>query len=138
MRYNYGKLENCDSATIDVGWIPMNIYRYVLAAAAFLLMIVLLRVAYPYAKKYIGQQAGKFKYSMPDQISPFTVSTLVHRIDADDEIRLNDEQRRELRRDAAAIDESYFQQSNGRGKDLDLKSIAARWISTGQVMAGKN
>jgi hypothetical protein len=34
--------------------------------------------------------------------------------------------------------EMYFQQSNGKDEDLDLRSIAAQWIKTGKAMMGKN
>ena len=136
MRYNYGKLEPCEGTTIDIGWIPTNIYTYFLCSAGLLLIVILSRVAYPYVKTYVVQYVGKHKYRMPDHISPFTVARLIRLIEADPDIELSDQQRQELLQDATAIDELYFQQKDGNGKDLDLKSIASRWISTGKATAG--
>jgi hypothetical protein len=137
MRYNYGKLEPCDGATIDVGWIPMGISRYITAGAGLLLLTVLLRVAYPYARRYFARRKPKLRYEMPDPITPFAVSALVRQIDADARVRLDEQQRQQLRQDAAAIDALYFREGEQGGKDLDLKSIAAKWLRTGEAMAGK-
>jgi hypothetical protein len=74
---------------------------------------------------------------MPDHISPFTVVRLIRLIEADPDIELSDQQRRELQQDAIAIDELYFQQKKANDESLDLKSIAARWISAGKRMTEK-
>jgi len=125
-RYEGADLVTCKPA-IALGWIPPNIYRNArdvfLGAVALALLLVCVRLT----KKCLSRPVEEEEYCLPDEITPFTVATLIRRISHDGRIRLSGHRCRELERDVSAVERSYFIPAPEKG-GLDLRSIAQRWL----------
>ena len=63
-------------------------------------------------------------------VTPFTVAGLLQRIQTDDDVKLTDDQRTELRRSVADLERAAFATEVKPVAAADLQSLATRWIRT--------
>jgi hypothetical protein len=69
-------------------------------------------------------------YSLPAQITPFTVLSLLRRMQSDEKLGLNPEQRRELGDAISGLQQYFFGRPAGdRNGKPDLEQVARRWVS---------
>ena len=69
-------------------------------------------------------------YSLPNQITPFTVLNLLQRMQSDAQLRLNSEQKRELSEAIAGLQQYFFSRpATARNGKPDLEQVARRWVS---------
>jgi hypothetical protein len=68
------------------------------------------------------------RFTMPQNATPFAVVALLQRIQADDDVKITDEQRTELRRDVAELERAAFATETKPPSADALKTLATRWI----------
>lgn len=72
-------------------------------------------------------QAQAPAFELPKEITPFSVVALLHRIQASTAVSLPDEQRHELRRDIATLEQASFARQGAALTSPELTSLARRW-----------
>jgi hypothetical protein len=72
------------------------------------------------------------RHAMPNQVTPFSVISLLRRLDQDPEVQLNNKLQGELRQTIRDLEGAYFAPEETE-KKLDLHSIARRWLRVARV-----
>jgi hypothetical protein len=75
-----------------------------------------------------GATAAPPRFTMPHNVTPFTVIALLQRIQADVDVKLADAERTELRRNVADLERAAFATDVKPVAVDDLQSLATRWI----------
>ena len=135
-RYEDADLVMCEPA-IALGWIPPNIYRNARNAVLGVLGLALLFGCVRLTKKLLSRPVEEEEYCLPDEITPFTVATLIRRISDDGRISLGDQQCRELDRDVSGVERAYFVPAPEEGC-MDLRSVAQRWLKIARESSRMN
>lgn len=92
-----------------------------LGAAAFL---VWLRMR-PAAAEAVAAPA----YTVPGEVTPFSVIRLLRRMEADGRLPLSDGQRRDLGASIADLQRRYFAPGAETDHEADLRALAERWVT---------
>lgn len=77
-----------------------------------------------------GATAAPPRFTMPHNVTPFTVAALLQRIQADGAVKLADAERTELHRNVADLERAAFANDVKPIAVDDLQSLASRWIRT--------
>jgi hypothetical protein len=125
-RYDDAEILPC-SSEIRLAWIPPNIYantrNVLMVVIAFVLLVVLIRLG----AKIQARPKEREEYCLPDEITPFSVFSILHRIHDDRRIELSDQQRQELEQNMSAVERSYYAEVPEKS-GIDLKAVADQWL----------
>jgi hypothetical protein len=97
------------------------------AGGGVLLAVVAVIVLLRNATVVEGPVASPF--SLPRELSPFSIVTLLHRIQSSPAADLSDEQRQSLCRDIVAVERRAFAREADSFSPQDLEMIGRRWLS---------
>jgi hypothetical protein len=76
--------------------------------------------------KPVETQAPAFE--IPRDVTPFSIVALLHRIQSSPKASLSDEQRQELRRDIATLEQASFARQGASMSTQELTLLAHRWL----------
>jgi hypothetical protein len=76
-------------------------------------------------------------FSLPQEVSPFSIVTLLSRIQSSRDVALSQEQRQSLRRDIAAVERGAFARETESYSSQDLESLGRRWLSIASSTASR-
>lgn len=73
---------------------------------------------------------GPPRFSLPTELTPFSVISLLHRIQSSPSVPLTDEQRASLRSDVRELEEQTFARETTPAHKESLEKLARRWLNT--------
>jgi hypothetical protein len=76
-----------------------------------------------------GRAAEIFAYDLPPHITPFSVLSLLRRMEQDSKLRLGEERRRELAQTIHDLEKHFFSRRDHNGSSPELEEIAREWVS---------
>ncbi len=91
--------------------------------------LLILGLAVVFLSRRTGPPAAPVtSYALPEEITPFTVISLLQRIRDDRTLRMPDTQREELTESIRTLERDFFAASAGPGGATDLREIAQSWV----------
>lgn len=103
-------------------------YRLLIAGAIGLFVVGLLTFL-ALRRKPSDSSAAPPLFTFPREVTPFSVIALLHRIQSNHTVPLNDEQRRTLQTDIHTLEQSTFARNSTAAPTNDLNVLARRWLS---------
>ena len=112
----------------EVAKVAETNYRLWIGGAVGLLVVGLLTFLALRRKPADSSNAPPL-FMFPREVTPFSVIALLHRIQSNPQVRLNDEQRRSLTTDIHLLEQRTFARESTTSPTDDLNSLASRWLN---------
>lgn len=120
----------------DVRKVAQADFRRWLAIAAGVLIVGLLLSFFLRGKPTASMRPPLF--TLPREVTPFSVVSLLHRILSSPDVSFSDELRSSLRREIQSLEQAAFQREAAIVSRSELESLARRWLDVGQTTQSKN
>jgi len=125
-RYEDADLIEC-SNQIPITWIGTNFVKFIrylfLALTTFLVLLFVPKLH----KKLSVKNTQKDEYTLPDEITPFSVATLLRNIAEDPKVKLTEQQQNELNSELQKIEKSFFS-PDSQADNMNIKPVAEQWV----------